>query len=229
MSGSVAERLAAIRQRIDAACQVCGRDPAGVELLAVSKTRGADEVRAAHAVGQRAFGENRVQELGPKALELTDLEGLGWHFIGSVQTNKVRALLEVGGLVLLHSLDRPKLAEKLGEVAAETGRRLDVLLQVNATGEDQKHGVAPADAEELARRVLRIPQLGLRGLMAMGPLEGPPEPVFATVARLREQLQDALGQVLPVLSLGMTDDLEPAVAAGSTLVRVGTGVFGLRG
>jgi len=229
MSAPVAARLAEVRARIAAASARCGRDPHTVELLAVSKMQPAALVREAHAAGQAAFGENRVQELAAKARELADLD-LAWHLIGSLQTNKVRALLDVRGLALVHSVDRHGLADALQTALASTARELPVLLQVNATGEEQKHGVDPRDAEALARHVVgACPALRLHGVMAMGPLAGDPAPVFAAVASLRAELRDRLGLELPVLSLGMTGDLEAAIAAGSTLVRIGTAVFGERG
>lgn len=225
----VGTRLAAVRQRIAAACRACGRDPAAVELLAVSKTFPAAAVRAAAAAGQTAFGENRVQELVAKARQLADVPSLRWHLIGSLQTNKVRDLLQLPGLALVHSVDRERLGDVLQAECERADRELDVLLQVNATGEEQKHGTAPAAAEALARHVAGLPRLRLRGVMAMGPLRGDPQPVFVRVASLWRQLADCLGQPLPVLSLGMTGDLEAAVSAGSTLLRIGTAVFGARG
>lgn len=225
---SVRERLAAVRAQIAAACARCDRDPGTVELLAVSKTQPAAAVREALAMGLRAFGENRTQELCQKARELEDAD-VAWHMIGSVQTNKVRDLVAVRGLVLLHSVDREKLADRLQQALDEQGRDLPVLLQVNATGEVQKHGVEPARAAALVRHVLeRAPRLELRGLMAMGPLRGDPAPVFTRVAALHAELRHHTGLELPVLSMGMTEDLEAAIAAGSTMVRVGTGVFGPR-
>lgn len=225
---TVAERLTAVRTRIAAACAACGRDPAEVTLLAVSKTHPADAVRAAHAAGQRRFGENRIQELAGKAAELADLD-LTWHAIGPVQTNKVRALVTVPRLELVHSLDRPKLADHLQAVLAEQGRSLQVLLQVNASGEANKHGIAPADAPALLDHVRRAcPNLRIAGVMAMGPLHGDPGPTFASAATVRARLADRGGEALPILSLGMTGDLERAIAAGSTLVRIGTAVFGAR-
>ncbi len=221
-----AARLAAVQARIARACASAGRDPATVGLLAVSKTHPAEAVRAAFAAGQRVFGENRVQELTAKAAALVDLP-LAWHLIGSLQTNKVRDLLRVPGLALIHSLDRHKLADVLQQQATAP---LAVLLQVHATDEETKHGCPPDAAPALVEHVLRAcPQLTLRGVMAMGPLDGDPAPVFARVARLRDELRERSGLPLPVLSLGMSGDLEAAIAAGSTLVRVGTAVFGERG
>ena len=150
--------------------------------------------------------------------------------IGSLQTNKVRELLAVRGLALLHSLDRVGLADALQrELARDPGRELATLLQVNATGEASKHGCEPDAAAALLEHIAAAcPGIRVRGLMAMGPLAGDPAPVFAAVAALRQRLSDRFALPLPVLSLGMTGDLEAAVAAGSTLVRIGTAVFGER-
>lgn len=225
----IAANLAVVRARLLAAAARAGRPADAVALLAVSKTHPADAVREAWAAGQRAFGENRVQELVVKAVELGDLEDLQWHLIGSLQTNKVRDLVQVPGLVLLHSLDRPRLADELQKELARAGRGLDVLLQVHATGEATKHGCLPDDVPALLAHVRqRCPALTVQGLMAMGPLDGDPAPVFAAVAALRERLRAQSGLPLPVLSLGMSGDLEAAVAAGSTLVRIGSAVFGAR-
>lgn len=225
---AIAGRLASVRARIERACEAVGRDPAEVSLLAVSKRHPVESVREALAAGQLLFGENRAQEFAPKAAALEG-SGARWHFIGSVQTNKAAALCAVPSLEVLHSVDRGRLVERLAAACAELGRSLRVLLQVNATGEEQKHGVHPSDALALAREVVAAgPSLVLDGVMAMGPLEGAPEPVFAEVAKLHARLRDGLGLQLPTLSLGMSGDLEAAVAAGSTLLRVGTDVFGER-
>lgn len=227
---TIADRLGEVRAQIAAAAKRCGRPSASVALLAVSKTHPAAAVRAAHAAGQRAFGENRVQELAAKASELADLPDVRWHLIGSLQTNKVRELLAVPNLELVHSLDRVSLADELQRQLARTGRRLGVLLQANVTGEANKHGVAPADAMDLLDKVLHdAPLLAVQGVMAMGPLDGDPAPAFAAAAALRDRLRATSGLPLPVLSLGMSGDLDAAIAAGSTLVRIGTAVFGARG
>lgn len=201
-----------------------------VQLVAVSKRQPAAAVRAAHAAGQRDFGENRVQELVAKAQELADLPGIRWHLIGSLQTNKVRDLLAVPGLVLLHSLDRVRLADELQGELARQGRSLDALLQVHATDEPSKHGCPMDEAAALLAHVRgRCPALRVQGLMAMGPLEGDPAPVFAAVAALQDRLRADSGLSLPELSLGMSGDFPAAIAAGATLVRIGTKVFGARG
>lgn len=233
MSGdpaAVADRLAAVRRRLAAACAAAGRSPDAVELLAVSKMQPASAVRAAFAAGQRAFGENRVQELVGKAADVADLAGLRWHLIGSLQTNKVRDVLGVPGLTLVHSLDRVRLADELQRELSRVGRRLEVLLQIHATEEPTKHGVEPGEAAALLAHVrAACPALTVTGLMAMGPQLGDPLSVFRRVAALRDELQQTHGGSLPMLSLGMSGDLEAAVAAGSTMVRIGTAVFGERG
>jgi PLP dependent protein len=227
---AIAENLAAVRARIAAAERQASRELGAVTLLAVSKTHPAAAVRAAYATGQRAFGENRVQELAAKATLLTELPELQWHLIGSLQTNKVRELLAVPGLGLLHSLDRNKLADELQKELARSGRSLACLLEINQSGDASKHGCPPGEALALLAHVQqRCPNLRVEGLMAMGPLHGDPAPVFAAVAALRERLQQASGLPLRQLSLGMSGDLEAAVAHGSTLVRIGTAVFGARG
>ncbi|MBL9076425.1 MAG: YggS family pyridoxal phosphate-dependent enzyme [Planctomycetes bacterium] len=227
---AITRRLALLRLRIAGVCRLAGRPADAVELLAVSKLQPADAVRAAYAAEQRAFGENRVQELVAKAAALADLPDLRWHMIGSLQTNKVRDLLRVPGLVLLHSLDRVRLADELQRELDRAGRRLDVLVEIHATGEADKHGVAPADAPALVAHVQQhCPALRLQGVMAMGPLAGDPAPTFAAVAALHDELRRRSGLPLPTRSLGMSGDLEAAIAAGSTLVRLGTAVFGPRG
>jgi hypothetical protein len=228
-AASIPANLAAVRTRIDAACAAAGRPPGDVALLAVSKLRPAADVRAAHAAGQRAFGENRVQELAAKAAELRALAGVDWHLIGSLQTNKVRDLLRVPGLALLHSLDRDRLADELQRELDRRGDRLRVLLQIHATDESSKHGCPPAHAEALLEHVQRrCPALLVDGVMAMGPQQGDPGPAFAVVGAVHERLRAASGLPLPVRSLGMSGDVEAAVRAGSTLVRIGTAVFGPR-
>ena len=213
--------------RIARAAVAAGRDPAGVRLLAVSKTWPAESVREAAAAGQRAFGENYVQEGVAKVEALADL-GLEWHFIGPLQSNKTR--LVANRFAWVHSIDRLKIAERLAEQRDVHLPPLDVCIQVNVSGEASKSGVAPADLPELARAVASLPRLRLRGLMAI------PEPTpdvalqrarFASLRMLRDEL-NAAGLGLDTLSMGMSDDLEAAIAEGSTMVRVGTAIFGSR-
>jgi pyridoxal phosphate enzyme (YggS family) len=224
-----------VRAQIAAACAAAGRAPSEVELVAVSKRHPAAAVTEALATGHRVFGENRVQELGVKASDVAGADergasaGIQWHLIGSLQTNKVRDLLRVPGLALLHSCDRQKLADTLQRELDERGERLDVLLQVNASGEEQKHGCVVDEAPALLSHLLeRCPALSVRGLMAMGPLQGSARHVFDRAAALREDLRGRSGLDLETLSMGMSGDLDEAIAAGSTMVRVGTALFGPR-
>lgn len=213
--------------RIARAAEAAGRDAAEVRLLAVSKTWPADSVREAAAAGQRAFGENYVQEGAEKVDALAGL-GLEWHFIGPLQSNKTR--LVANRFVWVHSIDRLKIAERLSAQRDAHLPPLEVCIQVNVSGEASKSGVAPGELPELAHAVAGLPRLRLRGLMAI------PEPTsnvalqrarFATLRQLRDQL-NADGLALDTLSMGMSDDLEAAIAEGSTMVRVGTAIFGSR-
>ncbi|MCK6386632.1 MAG: YggS family pyridoxal phosphate-dependent enzyme [Zoogloea sp.] len=213
--------------RIARAAEAAGRDAAEVRLLAVSKTWPADSVREAAAAGQRAFGENYVQEGAEKVDALAAL-GLEWHFIGPLQSNKTR--LVANRFAWVHSIDRLKIAERLSAQRDAHLPPLEVCIQVNVSGEASKSGVAPAELPALAHAVAGLPRLRLRGLMAI------PEPTsdvavqrarFAALRELRDQL-NAGGLALDTLSMGMSDDLEAAIAEGSTMVRVGTAIFGSR-
>lgn len=226
---NIAAALDDVRARIFAAASASGRDPASVKLVAVSKTHPADAVREAYAHGQRDFGENYVQELLQKAEQLRDLSELRWHLIGHLQRNKARLVVPLVSLV--HTVDSPELALELAKrhAGAAPGRRLRVLVEVSIAGEAQKHGAAPEALAELCRNIEELPALELCGLMCVPPLTDDPAgaaPFFAALSRLRE-LHGGV-QRLPELSMGMSHDLEPAVAAGATLVRVGTAVFGAR-
>lgn len=225
---TLAARLETVRASIAAACVANERDPAGVGLLPVSKRHPTAAILEARAAGLDVFGENRVQELTEKAVELVE-SGVAWHLIGSLQTNKVNQLVRVAGLALLQSLDRIKLADALQQALADSARTLDVLIQVNATEEGAKHGACPADAADLLRHVnADCPALRPVGVMAMGPLHGDPDPVFRVVADLHETLRQSTGLPLPIRSMGMTGDLTAAIAHGSTMVRIGTAIFGPR-
>ncbi len=224
---TIGERLLAVRARIEAAARVAGRDPAAVSLLAVSKTWPAAAVRAAAAAGQRAFGENYVQEGVDKIEALRDL-ALEWHFIGPLQSNKTRPVANAFDWV--HGIDRVKIAERLSTQRDVHLPALNVCIQVNVSGEDSKSGVAPDEVAALAQAVAALPRLRLRGLMCI------PEPTedmallrarFALLRRLRDELAGA-GLELDTLSMGMSHDIEPAIAEGATIVRVGTAIFGER-
>jgi pyridoxal phosphate enzyme (YggS family) len=223
---TIAANLQAVMDRIRVAAQAAGRDQREVTLLAVSKTWPAASVQSASDAGQRAFGENYAQEGAKKAAELAQL-GLEWHFIGPIQSNKTTLIAT--NFTWVHSVDRLKTAERLS--AAREGKApLQVCLQVNVSGEGSKSGVAPGEVAGLAQAVGRLPNLRLRGLMAVPAPETDPVLQRRPFAQLRE-LKDSLvakGMTLDTLSMGMSHDLEAAIAEGATLVRVGTAIFGAR-
>jgi len=225
----IARQLEAVQQRIASAAHSAGRDPREVELLAVSKTFPAEAVRAAHDAGQRAFGENYVQEAIAKIDALADLRAnLDWHFIGPLQSNKTRAVAERFDWV--HSVDRLKIAQRLSEQRPESLPPLNVCLQVNVSGEASKSGVAPEDAADVAQAIAALPRIVLRGLMSIPEPESDLAAQRAPHRRLRE-LYDRLraeGFALDTLSMGMSADLEAAVLEGATIVRIGTAIFGAR-
>ena len=220
----VAERLTAVRSRIEAACVRAGRAPDSVVLVAVSKLQPASAVREAYEAGQRVFGENYVQELADKARSLEDLHDLRWHFIGHLQRNKAKDVVRVAHCV--ETLDSVRLAEALASRASERGRPLEVLLQVNVAREPQKAGCAPEAVPEFVAAVRALDALRLRGLMTVPPASDDPDdarPHFRALRALAE------AQGLPVLSMGMSADLEAAIEEGATVVRVGSAIFGRRG
>jgi pyridoxal phosphate enzyme (YggS family) len=229
--GNFAERLADIRGRMDAACRRASRDPAGVKLVAVSKTFPADAVREAAGLGVMDFGESRIQEALPKMQALADVPGLTWHLIGHLQSNK--AGKAVGAFALIHSVDSVALAERLNRLGGERGIVQDVLIEVNVAGETTKQGVAPGETAALVASIARLPHLRLRGLMGMAPYADDPEaarPHFRRLAALwRASKQNAPeGVTMDTLSMGMSGDFEVAIEEGASLVRVGTALFGER-
>jgi hypothetical protein len=206
----LADRLAAIRAEV----------PAGVTLVAVSKTQPAAAIRAAYALGQRDFGENYAQEWREKADALADLPDLRWHFIGGLQTNKVKYL--AGRVAAIHTVDRIELAREISKRFAARGAVARVYLEVNVGGEASKSGCAAADAPALAEAVRALPAVEVLGLMAIPPPEDDPRLHFRALRALRDRLG------LPGLSMGMSSDWRAAIAEGSTCIRVGTAIFGER-
>ncbi len=227
----VAENLAAVRARIDDACQRVGREPGGVRLMPVSKTFGPELIRDAYAGGARIFGENRVQEAVQKAGELTDLPGLSWAIIGHLQSNKVKQAVEVANE--FQALDSIKIAEALDRRLQQAGRSLDVLIQVNSSDEPQKHGLPPDEVEGFALQLLPFTSLRVRGLMTLAVLSDDQSAVAACFIRmqtLQQRLRDldhAPGSY-DDLSMGMSSDFELAIEYGATTVRVGQAIFGAR-
>jgi pyridoxal phosphate enzyme (YggS family) len=226
---TIASNLQAVRARIERAAHAAGRHAGAIELVAVGKTFPAGSVAEAHAAGQRAFGENYAQEAVAKITELAYLSPAPiWHFIGPIQSNKT--MLIATHFQWVHSVERDKIAQRLNAARPEGLPPLDVCIQVNVSGEDAKSGVQPGAEVQLADAIARLPRLRLRGLMAI------PEPTsdmalqrrhFALLRELKDQLT-ARGHALDTLSMGMSDDLEAAIAEGATIVRVGTAIFGQR-
>ncbi|NNA16540.1 YggS family pyridoxal phosphate-dependent enzyme [Pseudomonas lundensis] len=221
---TIADNIAQVEARIRAAALAVQRDVTSVHLLAVSKTKPAAALRDAYAAGLRDFGENYLQEARAKQVELADLP-LCWHFIGPIQSNKTRDIAEHFSWV--HSVDRLKIAQRLSEQRPDGLPPLNICIQVNVSGEASKSGCAPADLPALAQAISALPRLTLRGLMAI------PEPTDeraeqdAAFAKVRE-LQEGLNMGLDTLSMGMSHDLESAIAQGATWVRIGTALFGAR-
>ena len=223
----IAARWQAVRARVDEACARAARDPKTVTIVAVSKTHPAAAVRAAAAAGATDFGENYAQELATKRGELADVAGMRWHFIGRLQRNKAK--LVAGQVALVHAVDTVDLAQELAKRAA--GVTQPILLSVNVAGEETKGGVASAAAIALAKDLAAVPGIRLDGLMTMPPPSDDPDasrPAFEALRALRDEIEQALGQPLPVLSMGMSGDFEIAIACGATHVRVGTAIFGVR-
>lgn len=221
---TIADNIGLVSQRIRAAADAVQRDANSIHLLAVSKTKPAHAVREAYAAGMHDFGENYLQEALGKQAELTDLP-LSWHFIGPIQSNKTRAIAE--NFAWVHSVDRLKIAQRLSEQRPADLAPLNICIQVNVSGEASKSGCTPADLPALANAISALPRVKLRGLMAI------PEPTedraaqdaaFATV----RELQASLNLPLDTLSMGMSHDLESAIAQGATWVRIGTALFGAR-
>ncbi|MFM0335332.1 YggS family pyridoxal phosphate-dependent enzyme [Paraburkholderia fungorum] len=221
--------LDAVQQRISLAAHVAGRDARSISLLAVSKTFPAEDVRAAHAAGQRAFGENYVQEALTKIETLADLRAsIEWHFIGPLQSNKTRPVAE--NFDWVHSVDRLKIAQRLSEQRPDHLAPLNVCLQVNISGEASKSGLSIPEAVEVAQEIAALPKLKLRGLMAIPEPAGGIDEQRVPHRHLRELFERlcADGLELDTLSMGMSSDLEAAVLEGATIVRVGTAIFGAR-
>lgn len=229
---TIGDNLQAVRKRVAAAARAAGRDPAAITLLAVSKSHPAARIVEAIEASQRAFGENYVQEAVHKMDALggppAPVPALEWHLIGPLQSNKTRVVAERFDWV--QTIDRQKIAERLSAQRPLTRTPLNVLVQVNVSGEASKSGVEPRAALELAQAVARLPRLRLRGLMAI------PEPTddaalqrarFRLLRELLEAVQ-ARGLAVDTLSMGMSDDMEAAIAEGATMVRIGTAIFGAR-
>ena len=221
----ITDHLAEIVERVARAAQHAGRSASSVTIVAVSKQQPAAAIITAHRAGITNFGESYVQEALPKMDSVSDL-AVTWHFVGKLQANKTRLVAERFDWV--HTVDRLRIAERLNEQRPAFAAPLNVLIQVNQGNETQKGGAAITDVAELARALSRLPRLKLRGLMTLPPQGGAPADWFAELAALRTRLTSD-GIVLDTLSMGMSADFAEAIAAGATLVRIGTAIFGRRG
>lgn len=214
-----------VRREIDDIAVSCGRNPQDVLLLAVSKTMPEGDITSLYDIGIRDFGENRIQELERKAAALP--EDIVWHFIGPLQSNKIRKAVKLASVI--HSVEDISAVERLDRIAGEEQRKVKFLIEVNVSGELSKGGVTPADFMEIARAAAKCRTAVFSGLMTMAPFEAPQEvldSVFNGLAALKKQAEQELGITLPILSMGMSGDYANAIAAGSTIVRVGTAIFG---
>ncbi|MEE9935009.1 MAG: YggS family pyridoxal phosphate-dependent enzyme [Deltaproteobacteria bacterium] len=229
MTTQIADNIRTIRNRMAAAAARAGRDPAGIRLMAVSKTVEPERIRQAIDAGIGLLGENYVQEAREKIPAVG--QAVQWHMIGHLQTNKVKYVVTLFDWI--HSVDRLELAQELSRRAGQHGRVLNVLIEINVSGEASKNGARPADVLELARQVAALPNLSVRGLMTMPPYSDDPEnsrPYFVALRRLRDELAAAAlpGVAMAELSMGMTDDFEVAIEEGATIIRVGRAIFGER-
>ncbi|HEY4679298.1 MAG TPA: YggS family pyridoxal phosphate-dependent enzyme [Candidatus Angelobacter sp.] len=230
---SIADNIAEISERIARAAARVGRNPGSITLMAVSKTVEPERIKEAYAAGLRVFGENRVQEFEGKSGALSELKNAEWHLIGHLQSNKAKKAAE--GFHAVDSVDSVRLAEKLNQAAAEAGKKLDVLIEIKVGQEESKAGITldSPELENLLRAAPQLESLQIRGLMTVPPFTENPEgarPYFRLLRDMRDQIvvRKLLGIQMDVLSMGMSHDFEVAIEEGSTCVRVGTAVFGIR-
>ena len=229
METEISSNIRLIRQRMGVACARCGRDPQSVRLMAVSKTVEPERIRQALDAGVTLLGENYVQEAREKIPAIGHVAE--WHMIGHLQTNKVKYVVNLFDWI--HSVDRLELARELDKRAGQNNRRLNVLIEVNVSGEESKSGIEATQALELVRQVSLLPNINLRGLMTMPPYSDNPEnsrPYFQALRKLRDDISAADIPSIPMdeLSMGMTDDFEVAIEEGATIIRVGRAIFGNR-
>ncbi len=226
---TIRDNLQITGAKIDDFCQKYKRSKEDVQLLAVSKKHSVESIRTAFGAGQRAFGENYVQELLGKYEQLKELTDIEWHFIGPLQSNKTKAIAQVACWV--HTIERLKIAKRLSDQRPENMEPLNVCIQVNISGEASKSGVSPTEAVVLAKHIVALPNLKLRGIMAIPAHEINPEKqrmVFKKVAQIKDNINKELGYSMDTLSMGMSGDMEGAIAEGATIVRIGTAIFGTR-
>ena len=221
----VAQNYRSVRSEIDACAASCGRKASEILLLAVSKTMPSADIASLYEIGVRDFGENRIQELERKVSELPD--DIVWHFIGPLQSNKIRKAVKLASVI--HSVEDISAVERLDRIAGEEQKNVKFLIEVNVSGEASKGGVTPSDFMQIARAAAGCRNAVFSGLMTMAPFDAPQEildSVFNGLAALKNQAEQELKITLPILSMGMSGDYPNAIAAGSTIVRVGTAIFG---
>lgn len=226
----IAHKLEALRESMEKACLACGRNPESVHLVAVSKTKGEALIREAHGTGQRLFGENYVQELAAKAENLKDLD-LHWHFIGHLQRNKARSVVQ--HCALIHSVDSLRLAEEINRQAEKTGKIQSILLQIHLGGEESKSGLLPEELPAVLQALQNLKGIRVEGLMTIPPPAGEAEDNRVHFRTLRELMEKGNGlnlllSPMTTLSMGMSDDFQVAIEEGATLIRIGTAIFGKR-
>lgn len=227
--GEIAANVAAVQERIYAACERSGRDPSEVTLIAVSKTKPVSDIYAAMDAGMTCFGENKVQELTGKIDTIGD--GVHWHMIGHLQKNKVKYI--VGRVELIHSVDSVELAEKIQNEAEKKSVNVDILVEVNVAQEESKFGITTDEAIAMVEEIAKFPNIRIQGLMTIAPFTDDPEenrPYFRNLKKLAVDIKSKNidNVTMSILSMGMTGDYEVAVEEGATMVRVGTGIFGER-
>lgn len=228
MNNELQQTITALRRQADDASKRAGQDPSQVQIIAVAKTKPVQAILAVRECGMMEIGENYVQELVEKYRAIGD--AVRWHFIGHLQRNKVKYIAPF--VRMIHGVDSLRLAEEISNQAARHARVIPVLLQVNTSGEESKFGVEPSAALQLAEGMLKLPNIQLQGLMTLAAFLDDPEatrPMFRLLRHTRNQIQQQTGHPLPHLSMGMTNDFEVAIEEGSTLVRIGTAIFGERG
>jgi pyridoxal phosphate enzyme (YggS family) len=226
----IAENVQKVQERIRKACERAGRDAQSVRLIAVTKTFGVEKIREAVEAGIRDVGENFVQELRKKRQALND-QSIRWHFVGHLQSNKVRYIADY--IYLIHSLDHRSVAEEVDKRGARSGRPINVLVEVNTSGEKTKFGVLPESTAEFLKSIAGFRNLRVKGLMTIGPFLPNPEdsrPAFRTLRELRDEVAKAGIENVEMteLSMGMTNDFEVAIEEGATMIRIGTAIFGPR-
>ncbi len=226
----ISENLSKVKERINSIAVGSGRDPHDITLIVISKTRSADIVNMAIDCGIRHFGENKIQEAVPKINDLNKRHSdLKWHMVGHLQTNKAK--IAIMNFDMIQSVDSIKLARKISSIAQQLQKNVDILIEVNISGEESKYGINPDDVEQINGEIASLPNINVRGLMTIGPLTSDVADIrnaFRRMRRIFKDMQDSEKDDFNILSMGMTDDYEIAIQEGSTMIRLGRAIFGPR-